>query len=131
MFYQNLKNIKGVNTLLNEQQIFELNNYLSSLLPGSTIAIDATAYNTGISRKVTEEILILLSDFKLINTLFVIRCDNENFDFVHTYTFSTFEELVEFVKHNKSTCLECDSELLEDNTEVFFVIPQNNIKKVL
>lgn len=120
-----------MNTLLNEQQIFELNNYLSSLLPGSTIAIDATAYNTGISRKVTEEILILLSDFKLINTLFVIRCDNENFDFVHTYTFSTFEELVEFVKHNKSTCLECDSELLEDNTEVFFVIPQNNIKKVL
>ncbi len=119
-----------MDTLLNEYQINKLNDYLSLLIPGSTISIEATAYNTQISRNIIEEILIKLSDFQVLNTLFVLKCDNEDFDFVHTYAFETYEQLINFVKTNDGICPDCNSEFLESNTELFFIIPLDNIKKV-
>lgn len=119
-----------MDTLLLEKQIIDLNDYLSLLLPGSTISVEAITFSTGISRTIIEEVLIILSDLKLLDTLFVLKCNNENFDFSHTYTFTSYENLIEFVKFNNTTCPECDSDFLENNTEVFFLIPPNNLKKV-
>lgn len=119
-----------MNIHLSEQQIIELNEYLTSLLPGSTISIEATSYNTGIPKLLLEKILISLSDSQILNTLFVLRCDNDNFDFVHTFSFSKFEELIQFVKEHDTLCPECESVFLESNTQVFFLIPPSNLKKV-
>lgn len=85
----------------------------------------------GISKNEIEKILVSLSDMNLIDILFVLKCNNENFDHVHTITYSSYRELVTYVLNNDGICNFCDAELLEKNTEVFFKMPPTDTKKVL
>lgn len=112
----------------NDQLIF-ISDFLDTLLPGSSISPQALAYEAKITLNQAQEILTKLSNINLIDTRFIVECDNDNF--IHTYNFDTFEELTRFMNLNENLCPECeDCKLLEDDIQVTFYKPLLKVKGI-
>lgn len=119
-----------MNQLLTKQQSSQLQDFLETAYPRSTISIEDLAYKLHSNEETIEKVLIKLSDYQIIEPYFILRCDNEEFDNVHTFEFSSLKELINFVKDSDKTCNNCDSEFHDENVEVYFRTPSTTIKKV-
>lgn len=117
--------------LLTNEQILKLNEYLTLQYPGNSIEIEGFSDYLNLNFEHSKIILANLANSNILLMHFKLTCDNDIFDFIHTYKFNSFKDLMNFVMKSKAICPECNSKLLEENTEVYFVIPPNSYKKVI
>lgn len=118
-----------MNQHLTKEQNQQLESIIEGEYPESILSIDDLAFKLHANEEDVENVLIALTEYKVINPLFILKCDNDDFSKIHTYRFYSMEELSSFVKKNIG-CRECDSALLENNVEVYFQIPTSRLKKV-
>lgn len=67
------------------------------------------------------KILTTMSHRHVINTQFILKCRNEDYDMIHKFDFNDNEKMLKFIKDNKKVCLECGSELNTNDIDVFFI----------
>lgn len=131
MFYVSLKNINKQNHHnLSKEQIEEINRNLSLVPPTGYFSPQAISDEVNISRDIIANILVSLSEKKIIDIEFVINCDNTDFDSVHTSTHNSFKELVDYVEKNNYTCTDCTERISSENVKVFFKMPQYTLRRL-
>lgn len=119
-----------MNQFLTQEQNSQLEYIIESLYPESILSIEDIAYKLEATEDDVESVLIKLSEYQIIDPLFILRCDNEEFDHVHTFSFNSFMDLSNFVNKNNAICPDCNSNFFDSNVEVYFKIPKVKLKKV-
>lgn len=119
-----------MNQFLTKEQNNQLENIIESLYPETIISIEDLAYKLEASEDNIENVLIKLSEYKIIDPLFILRCDNDEFDYIHTFSFDSFQKLSNFVNKNNAICPDCSSNFIDSNVEVYFKVPKAKLKKV-
>lgn len=114
---------------LTKAQNKQLETIIESEYPEAILSIEDLAFKLKVLEENVENVLITLVEYKVINPLFILKCDNDDFNKIHTYKFHSMDDLSSFMKKG-NFCEECDSLLLENNVEVYFVIPTVKIKQV-
>lgn len=62
-----------------------------------------------------------LSFRSLLDVRFIIQCDNEDPDLIHSFEFEKDDNLASFIRKTHGICPECNSELITSNIRVAFV----------
>lgn len=126
MFLLALESInKQKNLQIPQQNLEMLNLELSKIMDNRVFPV------INISRKVkvnSNTIFIFLSELyfrDLILAKFTIRCSNDDPDMIHSFSFPTQEEMLEFYKEN-STCPSCNDELDMHSARVYFIKSEIN-----
>lgn len=71
------------------------------------------------------KLLTILSNRNIISTQFILKCENDDEDFLHSYEFTTEELLLDFLKNTQGNCPNCDSKL--GNIAVFFKVKNSSL----
>lgn len=112
---------KELNLKIPNQNLESLNKNLALYPPGDYIHTSSLATHTDLSEDVVIKFLIELAAKEMIEEQFVLTCSGENLDYIHQYTFSSFEKADDFVKENERTCPDCGSKLKYTNITIHFI----------
>lgn len=96
-----------------------LNDLLTVLREGESVSPFYLARKALIPVETIVQILNAMVSRSMLTTSFIIRCDNEDPDIIHSFEFEEEDELLNFLRENEE-CPDCDSQLLKRDIRVFY-----------
>ncbi|MFC5735969.1 hypothetical protein [Cytobacillus gottheilii] len=94
---------------------------LTILRPETTVSPHYLARKTKIPLQLVEDILTSLAHDKLLDTKFIIFCNNGDPELVHGFEFVNKKELRDFIVKNKFLCPDCGENLNTQDIRVAFL----------